>query len=114
MSKNHMLLLNTWQKFFSHIHQEMNLKRRKHSSSCYLINGRNLKKLPILGIKYLIQLFSASGTGTPQQNRHIKSLKRLNKALENKQYCSAEFSGIYQAFNKVWHTRLLYKLRLSL
>jgi hypothetical protein len=33
--------------------------------------------------------------------------QRINEALENKQYCSA-------AFDKVWHTGLLYKLRLSL
>jgi hypothetical protein len=39
---------------------------------------------------------------------------RINEALENKQYsyCSAAFD-ISQIFNKVWHTGLLYKLRLS-
>jgi hypothetical protein len=39
---------------------------------------------------------------------------RMNEALENKQYFSAAFLDISQAFNKVWHTELLYKLRLSL
>jgi hypothetical protein len=39
---------------------------------------------------------------------------RINEALENKQYRSAAFLDISQAFNKVWHTGLLYKLRLSL
>jgi hypothetical protein len=29
---------------------------------------------------------------------------RINEALENKQYCSAAFLDISQAFNKVWHT----------
>jgi hypothetical protein len=38
---------------------------------------------------------------------------RTNEALENKQYCSAAFLDISRAFNKVWHTGLLYKLRLS-
>jgi hypothetical protein len=40
--------------------------------------------------------------------------QRINEALENKQYCSAAFLDISQAFDKVWHTRLLYKLRLFL
>jgi hypothetical protein len=41
-------------------------------------------------------------------------VQRINKALENKQYCSAAFLDISQAFDKVWHTGLLYKLRRSL
>jgi hypothetical protein len=28
----------------------------------------------------------------------------INEALERKQYCSAAFLDITQAFNKVWHT----------
>jgi hypothetical protein len=34
--------------------------------------------------------------------------------VERKQYCSAAFLVITQAFDKVWHTGLLYKLKLSL
>jgi hypothetical protein len=41
-------------------------------------------------------------------------VQRINEALENKQYCSAAFLDISQAFHKVWHTGLLYKLRQSL
>jgi hypothetical protein len=41
-------------------------------------------------------------------------VQRINEALENKQYCSAAFLDISQAFDKVWHTGLLYKLRRSL
>jgi hypothetical protein len=37
-----------------------------------------------------------------------------NESLENRQYCSAAFIDISQAFDKVWHTGLLYKLRWSL
>jgi hypothetical protein len=40
--------------------------------------------------------------------------QRINEALEHKQYCSAAFLDITQAFNKVWHTGLLHKLKLSL
>jgi hypothetical protein len=36
----------------------------------------------------------------------------INKALENKQYCSATFLDISQACNTVWHTGLLYKLKI--
>jgi hypothetical protein len=41
-------------------------------------------------------------------------IQRINEALENKQYCSAAFLDMSQAFDKVWHTGLLYKLRRSL
>jgi hypothetical protein len=41
-------------------------------------------------------------------------VQRINEALECKQYCSVAFLNIAQAFDKVWHTGLLYKLKLSL
>jgi hypothetical protein len=41
-------------------------------------------------------------------------VSRTHEALENKQYCSAAFLNISEAFGKVWHTGLLYKLRRSL
>jgi hypothetical protein len=40
-------------------------------------------------------------------------MQRINEALENKQNSSAAFLDISRAFNKVWHTGLLYKPRLS-
>jgi hypothetical protein len=40
-------------------------------------------------------------------------IQRINEALESKQCCSAAFLDISQAFDKVWHTGLLYKLRRS-
>jgi hypothetical protein len=49
---------------------------------------------------------------TIEQTHRI--VQRINEALENNQYCSATFLDIYQAFDKVWHTGLLYKLRRSL
>jgi hypothetical protein len=48
---------------------------------------------------------------TTEQTHQI--IQRINEALDNKQYCSAAFLGISQAFNKVRHTRLLYKLGWS-
>ena len=38
----------------------------------------------------------------------------IHKAMECKQYCSAVFLDISQAFDKVWHTGLLYKLKRTL
>jgi hypothetical protein len=49
---------------------------------------------------------------TIEQTHQI--VQRINEALENKQYCSAAFLDISQAFDKVWHTGLLYKLRRCL
>ena len=39
---------------------------------------------------------------------------KIGKDLEEKRYCSAAFLDISQAFDKVWHVGLLYKLKLSL
>jgi hypothetical protein len=49
---------------------------------------------------------------TIEQTHRI--VQRIKEALERKQYCSAAFLDITQAFDKVWHTGLLYKLKLSL
>jgi hypothetical protein len=38
----------------------------------------------------------------------------IHRALENRQYCTAAFLDISQAFNKVWHEGLLYKLNTFL
>jgi hypothetical protein len=41
-------------------------------------------------------------------------VNKIHERIETKQYCSGAFLDISQAFGKVWHTDLLYKLRLSL
>jgi hypothetical protein len=57
-------------------------------------------------------------SGFRQQNSTIHQTHRIvhkiNEALDDKQYCSAAFFDISQAFDKVWHTEFLYKLRQSL
>jgi hypothetical protein len=49
---------------------------------------------------------------TIEQTHRI--VQRINEALEKNQYCSAAILDISQAFDKVWYTGLLYKLRCSL
>ena len=41
-------------------------------------------------------------------------VSQVSKDLEEHRYCSAAFLDISQAFDKVWHTGLLYKLKDSL
>jgi hypothetical protein len=38
-------------------------------------------------------------------------IRGINNAIDNRQYCSAAFLDISQAFDKVWHKGLLYKIR---
>jgi hypothetical protein len=35
----------------------------------------------------------------------------INKAQEDKKYCAAVFLDVSQAFDRVWHTGLLYKIK---
>lgn len=41
-------------------------------------------------------------------------VKKINEDFERKRYCSAAFLDISQAFDKVWHKGLLYKLKANL
>jgi hypothetical protein len=45
---------------------------------------------------------------TIQQSHRIANT--ISKALNNKQYCNAAFLDTAQAFDKVWHPGLLYKI----
>jgi hypothetical protein len=47
-------------------------------------------------------------------NQTHRLVQRIHTALDTKQYCSAAFLDIFQAFDKVWHAGLLYKLRQAL
>jgi hypothetical protein len=46
---------------------------------------------------------------TVQQCQRITDI--INKAMENQQYCTAAFLDISQAFDKVWHPGLLFKIK---
>jgi hypothetical protein len=52
------------------------------------------------------------GTILVQQVHRI--IHRINKDIENRRYCTAVFIDISQAFDKVWHTGLLLKLKQAL
>lgn len=56
--------------------------------------------------------------GFRKQHSTIEQTHRLvdiiKNAFESKKYCSAAFLDVQQAFDKVWHTGLLYKLKSSL
>ncbi|KAJ8710369.1 hypothetical protein PYW07_009735 [Mythimna separata] len=49
------------------------------------------------------------GHGTIEQVHRITDT--ISRTLENKQYCAAVFLDIGQAFDKVWHKGLLYKIK---
>lgn len=49
---------------------------------------------------------------TVEQAHRVVS--KIRQSLECKEYCAAVFLDIQQAFDKVWHTGLLYKLKTSL
>jgi hypothetical protein len=72
-----------------------------------------LKRLtPIIGESKLIP---SHQFGFIKKHRTIGQAHRLvnniNNDLESKRYCSAAFIDISQAFDKVWHIGLLYKLK---
>lgn len=53
--------------------------------------------------------------GFRQEHSTIEQVHRIvtvvNNCIKNKKYCSAAFLDISQAFDKVWHTGLLHKLK---
>jgi hypothetical protein len=53
--------------------------------------------------------------GFRQKHAIIEQVRRItnviNKALESNKYCTAAFLDISQAFDKVWHEVLLYKIK---
>lgn len=50
--------------------------------------------------------------GTVEQVHRL--VENIHNTFENKKYCTAAFLDISQAFDKVWHTGLLYKIKKTL
>lgn len=68
--------------------------------------------IPILERKSIIpehQFGFRQHHGTPEQCHRI--LNVIRDSLERKQYCSAVFLDIQQAFDRVWHQGILFKLK---
>jgi hypothetical protein len=77
-------------------------------------HGRLLLKrpLPMVENNGLIHSYQF---GFRQRHAKIEQMHRIVQRIkEELEYCSAAFLDISQAFDKVWHTGLLYKLRQSL
>lgn len=72
-----------------------------------------LKRLKTLVDENLVlpshQFGFRQGHGTIEQVHRVTETVR--QCLEKKQYCSAAFLDVSQAFDKVWHVGLLYKLK---
>ncbi|XP_018377267.1 PREDICTED: RNA-directed DNA polymerase from mobile element jockey-like [Trachymyrmex cornetzi] len=87
-----------------------------------LITGQILfEKLILSRLKPIIerkQLIPNHQFGFRHEHATIEQAHRVyNKifaSLEEKKYCSAAFLDITQAFDKVWHTGLLYKIKSNL
>lgn len=70
---------------------------------------------PILDSKNIIpehQFGFRHQHGTPEQCHRVVNV--IRNALETKQYCSAVFLDVKQAFDRVWHPGLAYKLKMIL
>lgn len=50
--------------------------------------------------------------GTIEQCHRV--INEIRNSLENKKYCSAAFLDVQQAFDRVWHSGLLYKIKKQL
>lgn len=77
-----------------------------------LLKGR---LVPILNDEKIIpdhQFGFRRNHGTVEQVHRV--CEKIRKSLEEKLYCSSAFLDIQQAFDKVWHKGLLYKLKAAL
>jgi len=61
------------------------------------------------------KLITSHQFGFRKEHRTVEQAHRIvykiNNDLESKRYCSAAFTDTSQAFDKIWHTGLLYKLK---
>lgn len=70
------------------------------------------RMLPVLENNNIIpehQFGFRRGHGTVEQCHRI--INHITEALESKKYCTAVFLDIQQAFDRVWHKGILYKIK---
>lgn len=73
---------------------------------------KSLRKLLSILTKNIIsdhQFVFRMRHGTVERIHRV--VKKICKSIKEKQYCSVAILGIAQAFDKVWHEGLLYKLK---
>lgn len=85
------------------------------------ILSKVLEKLLLKRIKPILQerqLIPEHQFGFRERHATIEQVHRvvrkINKDIENQKYCTAVFLDITQAFDKVWHPGLLYKIKQNL
>jgi hypothetical protein len=115
----------------THPHCSVSKSRLKYTTVKYVLFYRAISLLPILSKVFEKLLLNRLMSFIVHRNlipnhqfgfrrRHStihqthRIVHKINEARNNKHYCSAAFLDISQAFDKVWHTGLLYKLRKSL
>ncbi|GBP31098.1 RNA-directed DNA polymerase from mobile element jockey [Eumeta japonica] len=81
--------------------------------------GKLLEKLVLNRMReHLTEIIPTHQFGFREGHGTIEQVHRLvdviGRALENKLYCCAAFLDISQAFDKVWHSGLLYKIKKTL
>ncbi|GBP86406.1 Probable RNA-directed DNA polymerase from transposon BS [Eumeta japonica] len=78
--------------------------------------GKLLEKIVLNRMReHLTEIIPTHQFGFREEHGTIDQVHRLvdviGRALENKLYCCAAFLDISQAFDKVWHSGLLYKIK---
>jgi hypothetical protein len=58
-----------------------------------------------------LHINSDLGTSIPQYSKKHRIIHTIHQALEDKQYCTSVFLDVSQTFDKVWHARLLFKIK---
>lgn len=101
-------------------------KKPEHTASYRPISllpivAKVFEKLLLLRLKPIIEnlhLIPKHQFGFRQHHSTIQQVHRIvnkiHKSFESGSYCTAAFLDIAQAFDKVWHDGLLYKLKIAL
>lgn len=70
--------------------------------------------MPIIADKQLIPPYQLGFRPKYSRIKQIQRIiKKINNKVEAKKYCSTAIIDISQAFDKVWHDDLLYKMKTN-
>ena len=87
--------------------------------SSQLLPGGIHRRTKLTSAVYDIQPFPQQQCArSGQQCNTVQQVNRvtgeIRKCFEQKKYCSAVFIAVAEAFDKVWHEGLMYKIKLTL